>query len=147
LMPARSVPPVAIKSSTCSTTHNSGVQPWRVSNTHVLYDSAEALMLPVHRMCYSRHVGTHDSTNIQAVHLTSSTRCPALMAPVCISILSVEYSVSYDSHIVSPAEGTSRRVCRLSWAHPHAVACGIMLHSFAAPHWCCYHLHSRYSTA
>lgn len=36
--------------------------------------------------------------------LTSSTLCPAFTAPVCISILSVEYSVMYDSEMVSPAE-------------------------------------------
>lgn len=35
--------------------------------------------------------------------LTSTTLLPGCTAPVCISILSVEYSVSYDSEMVSPA--------------------------------------------
>ena len=37
--------------------------------------------------------------------LTSTTLCPGWIAPTCIWILSVLYSVMYSSEIVSPEQG------------------------------------------
>lgn len=99
LMPALRVPPVAIKSSTCSATHNSSC------DSHPSHPPFHGKRFaPSHCCCLYCCSQT----------LTSTTFCPGCTAPVCISILSVEYSVMYDSEMVSPAGHRHNRSMHLS---------------------------------